>query len=142
MPDLPGSTVEGDREMLLDVIDNPDFQADQWKLYPTETTEFTKILEWYKAGTYVPWANDEVTVTVPDVKTGKLVTKKSTKLTELFIEIKTRIPTSIRLNRAVRDIPSQYIVAGNKKPSLRQSLHQEMPGWLLLPTKAHMQPTR
>ena len=47
MPDLPGSSLEQDKEMFDIVLGNPDLQADQWKIYPTETTEYTKIKEWY-----------------------------------------------------------------------------------------------
>ena len=32
MPNLPGSTIEGDQEMFDKVLGDPDLQADQWKV--------------------------------------------------------------------------------------------------------------
>lgn len=32
MPNLPGSTVKGDMEMFDRVLNDPDLQADQWKV--------------------------------------------------------------------------------------------------------------
>ena len=45
-------------EVIDEIVDDPDYQADQWKIYPTETTPFTKIREQYMAGEYKPYAED------------------------------------------------------------------------------------
>ena len=37
MFDLPGSTPEKDIDCINKIVDDPDYQADQWKLYPTES---------------------------------------------------------------------------------------------------------
>jgi ELP3 family radical SAM enzyme/protein acetyltransferase len=97
MPNLPGSTPAKDIAMM-DVVLN-DLHPDQVKVYPCETTPFTKILEDYKAGTYVPYNNDE--------------------LTEVVLYWKTRVHPWIRNNRIVRDIPDLYIVDGVKSSSQR-----------------------
>ena len=47
MPDLPGSSYEQDVAMFDEVLNSDDLHADQWKIYPTEVTEYTKIKEWY-----------------------------------------------------------------------------------------------
>merc|ERR1712023_240920 len=46
MPDLPGSTPEIDRQMFHKIIDSENLQFDQWKIYPTTITPWTKIKEW------------------------------------------------------------------------------------------------
>ena len=56
MPDLPGSSPAKDREMLSKVLWDPALDADYYKIYPTAVTPFTTIEEWYRAGTYRPYA--------------------------------------------------------------------------------------
>ena len=97
MPNLPGATVAGDKAMIDVVLS--DLQPDQVKVYPCETTPFTKILEDYKKGTYVPY--DDAA------------------LEEVVLYWKTRVHPWIRNNRIVRDIPDTYIVAGVKSSSIR-----------------------
>ena len=104
MPNLPGATPEKDRTMMDIVL--ADLHPDQVKVYPCETTPFTKILEEYKQGTYVPYADNE--------------------LEEVVIYWKTRVHPWIRNNRIVRDIPNQYIVAGIKTSSQRQDFQKAM----------------
>ena len=38
MFDLPGSSPEEDIRCIDEIVDDPDLQADQWKLYLTEVT--------------------------------------------------------------------------------------------------------
>ena len=104
MPNLPTSTPEKDRAMMDVVLS--ELQPDQVKVYPCETTPFTKILEDYKAGTYVPYSNEE--------------------LKEVVIYWKTRVHPWIRNNRIVRDIPNYYIVAGVPSSSERCVYQEEM----------------
>ena len=104
MPNLPGSTPEKDK-MMMDVV-LQDLHPDQVKVYPCETTPFTKILEDYKAGTYVPYDDQQ--------------------LEEVIIYWKTRVHPWIRNNRIVRDIPNGYIVAGVKTSSQRQDYQKAM----------------
>ena len=65
-------------------------QADQWKIYPTQVVPWTKIKQWYEAGSYVPYAFDH--------------------MYELLVQAKSRVHPWIRLNRVVRDIPIQVRV--------------------------------
>jgi ELP3 family radical SAM enzyme/protein acetyltransferase len=104
MPNLPTSTPVKDRAMMDVVLS--ELQPDQVKVYPCETTPFTKILEDYKAGTYVPYSNEE--------------------LKEVVIYWKTRVHPWIRNNRIVRDIPNYYIVAGVPSSSERCVYQEEM----------------
>eukprot|EP00967_Tisochrysis_lutea_P104507 scaffold158659_cov33-Tisochrysis_lutea.AAC.3 len=43
MPNLPGSSAELDREMFERVLKDPDLQADQWKVYPTQVHASPKL---------------------------------------------------------------------------------------------------
>ena len=104
MPNLPGATPEKDK-MMMDIV-LTDLHPDQVKVYPCETTPFTKILEDYKAGTYVPYDDQQ--------------------LEEVVIYWKTRVHPWIRNNRIVRDIPNGYIVAGVKTSSQRQDFQKAM----------------
>lgn len=42
MPNLPGSTIEGDVEMFDKVLGDPDLQADQWKVTACVVCRFYK----------------------------------------------------------------------------------------------------
>ena len=104
MPNLPGSSVTADKAMIDCVL--TDLQPDQVKVYPCTTTPFTKILDDYKQGTYVPYNDAD--------------------LTDVVLYWKTRVHPWIRNNRIVRDIPNQYIVAGVKTSSQRLDFQAEM----------------
>ena len=122
MPDLPGSSFEKDLEMFKNIfgvssiveitknyfiydIKHPELQPDQFKIYPCQTTQWTKIHEWYNDGIYKPYSEDEE------------------KLTEIIKYIESNIFPWQRLNRIIRDIPNQNIIGGNKIPNLRQKIN-------------------
>jgi ELP3 family radical SAM enzyme/protein acetyltransferase len=129
MPNLPGSTIEKDRRMMLDqllgVVDytrnedidnktitevynltNEDIQVDQWKVYPTTIVPYTEIEKWYKSGEYVPY----------DMELLK----------ELLFEMKVKVFPWIRLNRVVRDIPDDYSILTSYRSNLRQDIITEL----------------
>ena len=112
MPDLPGSTFEKDLEMFKYLFShkNTELQVDQWKVYPTATVPYTKIKEWYDNGLYTPYA---------EKNNGELIV-------ELICYIMEHVPYRIRLNRIVRDIPGDYILAGEKRTNLRQEIDRLM----------------
>ena len=120
MPNLPGSTYEKDKHMFLDVLLNsylpkhyhhngleyeeynlidPTLQVDQWKVYPCSTVPWTDIEKWYKEGSYIPYSKE--------------------KLLDVIIELKTMMFPWIRLNRIIRDIPSDYIMDNCDAPNMR-----------------------
>ena len=109
MPDLPFSSPAMDMEMFSTVITDPDYQADQWKIYPTSVLEFTKIKEWYDAGTYIPYAETHFQ-----------------EFLNLLVDVMLKIPPWIRVNRVQRDFPGNYIEGGNKITNLRQVLDDEL----------------
>lgn len=131
MPNLPGSSVEKDKYLFIDKllglkhpipkrthtfnkkyeiqevsevfsITEPDFQTDQWKIYPCAIVPWTKISKWYIEGLFTPYDEND--------------------LINVLIEMKTLIFPWIRLNRIVRDIPGDYIIHHNDKTNLRQEL--------------------
>ena len=106
MPDLPGTTVKLDEEMFYYVLNSTKIQADQWKIYPCQTTSYTVIKKWFEQGKYTPFKPQE--------------------LLDLLIKVKCHVHPWIRLNRVIRDIPNQYIVGGNEVTNLRQFLESSM----------------
>ena len=106
MPNLPGASLDDDRCMFRHMLHEQTLQADQWKIYPCEIVPWTVIKRWYNAGDYVPY--DEET------------------LSEVLSEAKQQVHPWIRLNRVVRDIPSQYVLGGVDAPNLRQDVLNRM----------------
>jgi histone acetyltransferase (RNA polymerase elongator complex component) len=118
MPDLPGSSPDLDRWMFKQSIINPDLQFDDVKIYPTAVCQSSNpnlivksdIADWYKAGTYIPYAE-----------------KNLQDLIDVLKEYKTNIQPWIRIQRLIRDIPKQSIAAGYKKVSnLRQDIQSQL----------------
>lgn len=113
MFDLPFSSPEKDLICVNTIVDDPDLQADQWKLYPTETTPFTVIKKWRDEGKYVPYAEDN--------SEGIAY-----KLVPVLIHTLRRTPRHVRVNRVVRDIPDKSIEGGLKCGNLRQIISDKM----------------
>lgn len=98
MLDMPGSSAEMDRKMIRQIVYNPNYQADQWKLYPTLVLKSTKIKEWYDAGEYKPYAE----------------MNKGEDLIGNMIYAHAISPLYVRDNRDQRDFPAHEILGGNK----------------------------
>lgn len=109
MPDLPGTTPIKDWNMFKYVLESPNLQFDQWKIYPCEITPYTKIKEWFDNGNFIPYS---------DIDKNLLI--------NLIILVKNSVHPWIRLNRVIRDIPNQYIKGGNKVTNLRQHIQIAM----------------
>eukprot|EP00924_Labyrinthula_sp_SR-Ha-C_P009025 snap_masked-scaffold_2-processed-gene-10.17-mRNA-1 protein AED:0.02 eAED:0.03 QI:0/0/0/1/1/1/2/0/740 len=106
MPNLPGANPTMDKEMFHQMLYDSRLQVDQWKIYPCELVPWTIIQKWYKEGSYIPY--DE----------GNLL--------DVIKYVKRRMHPWIRLNRIVRDIPSQYVIGGVNNPSMRQGIAEAM----------------
>lgn len=113
MLDLPGSSPELDKQVIDEIVTGSDIQADQWKLYPTEVTPYTKIKQWYEAGTYVPYSDDHTKGT-------------SYKMLDVLIHALTTVPPWIRINRVVRDFHHSSIEGGLKCSNMRQLATNKM----------------
>jgi ELP3 family radical SAM enzyme/protein acetyltransferase len=110
MLDMPYSTPEKDKIMLQEIIDNPEYQADQWKLYPTLVLNFTKIKEWYDAGTYKPYSENN----------------NGQDLIDVLIHVKKQVYPWIRINRVFRDFPTKEIMGGSKMTHMRDVVLRQM----------------
>ena len=106
MPNLPGSSPALDAKMFDDILSEPNLQVDQWKIYPCEITPWTSIKKWFDEGKFVPYPDEQ--------------------MENLIMNVKAKIHYRIRINRVMRDIPSQYILGGINNPNIREYLHVKM----------------
>jgi elongator complex protein 3 len=106
MPNLFGATLTSDRADFARLWDDPALRPDELKLYPCNLLEGTELYELWQRGEYVPYTDDE--------------------LVELLVACKTIVPPYCRINRVMRDIPSQYIVAGVTHSHLRQIVQGQL----------------
>jgi ELP3 family radical SAM enzyme/protein acetyltransferase len=106
MPQLPGASPNDDESMFIELIHNEDLQADQIKIYPCETTPWTKIEEWFQDGIYQPYSND----IMEDIVTKFLI----------------NMNPWMRVNRLGRDALPNYAIAGNTTPNFGQIIYDRM----------------
>ena len=106
--------VEEDRKMFDLVINHPDWQADQWKIYPCEVVPWTRLKLEYENGAYKTYGDQDMDH------------RKHTPLIDLLIDVHANVKPWVRLNRVVRDIPTDYISGGNYDISMRQKIDNAM----------------
>jgi elongator complex protein 3 len=104
MPNLLGATLESDRVDFRRLWDG--LCPDELKIYPTQLLENAELYTYWQRGEYTPYTTEQ--------------------LIDLLADIKTTIPRYCRVNRVIRDIPSDNVVAGNRRTSLRMDVHLEM----------------
>ena len=91
MPDLPGATPDGDKEMIRKVLTCEDFSPDYLKLYPCLDVEFTEIRQWKESNQWQPYAE----------------TDKGQVLLDVCLVAKQHSKEYIRFNRIQRDFPEE-----------------------------------
>ena len=106
MPGLPGSSPELDLALTERLFDEPQFQPDGLKLYPTLVVRGSELETWYRDGRFVPQTTDE--------------------LCDLLIRMKLMVPPYVRVARLMRDIPRKFIIAGCDDLALRETIHNLM----------------
>ena len=104
MPNLLGATIESDKKDFARLWQGID--PDEIKIYPTQLLANAELYEYWERGEYQPYTTEQ--------------------LINLIADIKPTIPRYCRVNRIVRDIPSENVVAGNKRTSLRQDVQREL----------------
>jgi elongator complex protein 3 len=104
MPNLHGATPLGDRDDFARLWDG--FCPDEIKIYPNQLLANAELYEVWQRGEYHPYTTEE--------------------LIELIADIKPGIPSYCRVNRVIRDIPSNNVVEGNKRTSLRMDVQTEL----------------
>jgi histone acetyltransferase (RNA polymerase elongator complex component) len=85
----------------------PELITDQYKIYPTAITPWTKIEEWYKNDKYKPYEEKY--------------------LFDILIKTLTNIYPFVRANRIIRDFPNDYIYnenTGADNTNMRQELQE------------------
>ena len=127
MPNLPypnkfddgmHTCVDKDEKMFDYLINSPECQADEWKIYPTsipklngeeEVYNHTKIEDWFNEGKYMPYSDEDLIDLAVRVK-KKLANKDKEEL---------------RITRFIRDIPMGNIQGGASIPNMRQLVHKK-----------------
>ena len=104
MPGLPGMTPKTDVQDFERLFNDPDFQPDMLKMYPTLLVKGSPLSK--KPGDFVPY----------DTKTAASV----------VADFKERTPPYVRIQRIQRDIPKNQIIDGVMNSNLRQYARREM----------------
>jgi ELP3 family radical SAM enzyme/protein acetyltransferase len=111
MPDLPGSSPLEDIRMFEEIFSSEEYGFDHLKVYPTMVVNFTKIKDWYDAGKYKPYGDNNADMLAVLVEMTKLLNKY-----ERF---------DIRKERIIRDIPTFEIEGGTSDAGMGNTLMQE-----------------
>jgi elongator complex protein 3 len=112
MPNLPGSTLKKDKEMFQLLFSDQRFRPDWLKIYPTAVLKGSALHKLWKEKKYKPYSDRQ--------------------MINLVKEIKKIVPYYLRIQRIVRDIPSNSIEEGPARLSnLRQIVEKEAlkEGW-------------
>jgi elongator complex protein 3 len=104
MPNLLGATPDSDRIDFIRLWEG--LCPDEIKIYPNQLLANAELYDVWLRGEFRPYTTEE--------------------LVALIADIKPTIPRYCRVNRVVRDIPSNNVVEGNRRSSLRQDVHLEM----------------
>lgn len=104
MPNLLGATPESDRADFARLWDG--FCPDEIKIYPNQLLANAELYEYWQRGEFHPYATED--------------------LVELIADIKPTIPRYCRVDRVIRDIPSNNVVEGNRRTSLRQDIQTRL----------------
>jgi elongator complex protein 3 len=100
MPNLLGATPESDRIDYQRLWSDPALRPDELKIYPTALVREAELVQWFDRGAFTPYTDDE--------------------LVALIAACKVATPEYARLNRIIRDIPKDHIVAGSTVSNLRE----------------------
>ena len=106
MPNLLGATPESDREDFARLWREGGVNPDEMKIYPCQLLRNAELYQYWQRGEYKPYKEQE--------------------LIDLLADIKPTVPRFCRINRVIRDIPSNHVVEGNRNTSLRQDVALEM----------------
>ncbi len=106
MPNLYGATPEIDLKVFKELFDCEEFRPDELKIYPTSIIKFTKLYQLWRDGKYKPYGAAE--------------------LVNLLAKCIEYTPPYCRLNRIIRDIPSNEISDGNTTTNLREVVEDKL----------------
>jgi elongator complex protein 3 len=106
MPNLLGATPESDRADYRRLWSDPGLRPDELKIYPNALVREAELVQWYDRGEFTPYTDDE--------------------LIDLIADCKVATPEYARLNRIIRDIPKDHIVAGSTASNLREVIKRRL----------------
>jgi elongator complex protein 3 len=106
MPNLPGSNYSQDIKLFDELFSNSNYRPDMLKIYPTLVINGTELHKWWKEGNYSPYSDKE--------------------LISLIATAKSNLPSYVRIQRIMRDIPATLIEAGCKNSNLRQLVQERL----------------
>ncbi len=106
MPNLYGSNTKKDLQMFKQLFEDQNFQPDMLKIYPCMVMKEADLYEIYKQKLYKPY----------NYKT----------LSTLLKNILTILPTYVRVQRLIRDIPAQSVIGGVRISNLREIIEREL----------------
>lgn len=118
-----------DKQMFIEFNTNPNYKVDQLKLYPCVVTEHTQIKEWYDKGIYKPYGE---TIKIPKQKWNKMSKQEQVQhrlknpLYENMLVCYSEVHPSIRVNRIIRDIPTNEIFAGTTQTGMRAEIDSDL----------------
>ena len=106
MANLMGSTPEIDKQVYEQLMNDPRFMPDEVKIYPCCLVESAHLTANFEDGSWKPYSEDE--------------------LLDVVVSNIASTPAHTRISRMIRDISTTDIIAGNKKPNLRQLVEEEL----------------
>ena len=106
MPNLLGATPEHDRVDYDRLWSDPGLRPDELKIYPNALVREAELVQWFDRGEFRPYTDDE--------------------LIDLIAACKVNTPRYVRLNRIIRDIPKEHIVAGSTMSNLREVVKRRL----------------
>jgi len=106
MCNLYGSNPKIDYQDFKKIFSDKNIKPDEIKIYPCSIIKGTELFKLFQEGKYTPYSSQE--------------------LIDLLTKCKEQIPKYCRVNRLIRDIPSNLIVEGNKITNLRQHVQKNM----------------
>jgi elongator complex protein 3 len=102
MPNLPGATPKSDVNTFKELFSNSDYRPDYLKIYPTMVIKNSALARWRQKHLYKSYSDE-------------------TLLKTLFTIYKL-LPNYVRVQRLIRDIPAQDILAGSTVSNLHEYL--------------------
>ena len=106
MANLMGSTPDIDKQVYHQLMTDQSFQPDEVKIYPCCLVESARLKNHFQNGEWKPYSEEELL----DIAVSNIVDT----------------PAHTRISRMIRDISTTDIIAGNKKPNLRQLVEEKL----------------
>jgi len=106
MPNLLGAMPESDLLDYEKLWSDPGLRPDELKIYPNALVREAELVQWWERGEFQPYTDEA--------------------LINLIGECKVRTPKYARLNRIIRDIPKEHIVAGSTVSNLREVVKRKL----------------